>query len=65
MSKPSELLDSPPYGEMLICSSCWGEYSASKGDYWQHPEEDILCCEQPMELVVKTTVYDPVVRKVE
>ena len=64
MTKPSELLSSPPYGEMLVCHSCWDEFSAYKGDYWDRADQKLECngCGELLDLVVKSVRYDPVDR---
>jgi hypothetical protein len=50
-----------PYGTLLWCQTCGGEYSATQGDYFLRVPDSILtCCEQPLELVFKQTVFTPV-----
>lgn len=29
----------------LYCETCFGEYSATKGDYWDMPEEEAFTCD--------------------
>lgn len=44
---------------ILLCPRCGGEYSANKGDYWNHPQDyTFQCCDEPMLLVHKHTVYE-------
>jgi hypothetical protein len=46
---------------ILYCCECGGEYSANAGDYWNAiPETVMTCCDEPMCLVTKRTVYEPV-----
>ncbi len=53
-----------PYPRPLLkCSVCQGEYSANRGDYFMaHPDTVMMCCDEPMALVVKRTVYAEVSR---
>lgn len=45
-------------GRFLLCRICGGEYSAHKGDYWNHPQEYVFkCCDEPMSLMTKKQVY--------
>lgn len=47
---------------MLHCEICGADFSADRGDYFMcHPDYVPECCEEPMQLVTKHTVY----RKVE
>ena len=42
----------------LYCRECGGEYSANAGDYFmRRPGNVLTCCEVPLELCVKKTVY--------
>jgi len=46
---------------LLLCRECGAEYSANAGDYWDSPDEHVFeCCGEPMELVTRRTVYEPV-----
>lgn len=46
---------------ILYCSICEGEYSANAGDYWSCSDDTVLtCCDEPLLLVVKSTVYKQV-----
>jgi hypothetical protein len=46
---------------VLYCRDCGAEYSANKGDYFMHPPTyPFFCCDQPMILVVKKTVFEEV-----
>lgn len=45
---------------VLYCVHCGDEYSANKGDYFDTPEDEVMTCptcEEPMQLVVKTTTF--------
>ena len=45
---------------LLFCYICGGEYSADRGDYFMIPANHVLtCCGEPLALVVKKTVYEP------
>ena len=46
---------------ILACQGeCGGEFSASRGDYWNVPEDTFMtCCGKPMILVTKHTIYRP------
>lgn len=42
----------------LLCLECGGEYSADAGDYFMaRPDTVMRCCERPMALVTRSTVY--------
>ena len=42
----------------LFCRVCSGAFSANSGDYFMaRPDTILKCCGEPMELVVKQTVY--------
>jgi hypothetical protein len=46
----------------LFCECCGGEYSATRGDYWQKPVTEVFaCCDEPMRLVRKVTTLVDVV----
>jgi len=48
---------------MLYCPLCQGQYSADPGDYWSvNPDLILECCETPMRLVWRETVYRPLKR---
>lgn len=43
---------------ILYCLDCYGEYSANKADYFMMSDDDpFMCCNVPMILVTKTTMY--------
>jgi hypothetical protein len=44
---------------ILLCvGECGGEFSATRGDYFQLPADHIFeCCDEPMRLVFKRTRY--------
>ena len=43
---------------LLHCTVCGGDYSANAGDYFMaNPDTVLKCCEFPMVLAVKQTVY--------
>jgi len=45
---------------VLYCVVCGSEYSANRGDYFScSPDHVLTCCEQPLQLAVKHTVYKP------
>lgn len=47
---------------VLYCEWCGGEYSANPSDYFAAPPDRVLeCCEEPLRLVLKRTVYEDVV----
>ena len=44
---------------ILYCTVCGAEYSANAGDYWScQPDYEFICCDMPMQLVIKRTVYE-------
>lgn len=44
---------------ILKCWFCETEYSANAGDYFSLPKSEVLtCCGEPLEHVVKRTVYE-------
>lgn len=46
---------------ILLCRVCGGEYSANAGDYWNTKPQHILkCCGEPMDHVIKKTIYEKV-----
>ncbi len=46
---------------ILYCTECGGEYSADKSDYFMLPDTEIMmCCDIPLQLVMKTTTYNKV-----
>lgn len=46
---------------ILFCGCCGGEYSANRSDYfWATTNYVFKCCDKPLELVKKQTVYEPV-----
>lgn len=53
-----QILEPEYKGICMKCFICNGEYSASKGDYWDYPDTWVFrCCDEPMELVRKQTKY--------
>lgn len=43
---------------LMFCPICTSEYSANRGDYWNVPDDYVFkCCNVPMQLVTKQTVY--------
>jgi hypothetical protein len=45
----------------LFCAICHGEASANAGDYFMaRPSYVFTCCDEPMQLVTKHTVYESV-----
>jgi len=62
--KVSELKDQigqPGPRPLLYCTVCGAEYSANAGDYWNCSRDmDMLCCDEPLQLVMKRTVYKKV-----
>lgn len=45
----------------LRCFNCGNESSANKGDYFScKPDYVFMCCDEPMLLVTKQTVYTEV-----
>lgn len=50
-----------PRHPMLYCEDCGQTSSANPGDYWDLPKSHVfMCCEQPMRLVNRLTVYQDV-----
>lgn len=46
---------------ILYCRFCGAEYNTNTDDYWdKKPDYIFICCEEPMRLVVKHTVYKEV-----
>ncbi len=46
---------------ILYCKVCGAQYSANAGDYWDRPSDYVFeCCDQPMLLVVRRTVFTEV-----
>jgi hypothetical protein len=46
----------------LYCDCCGSQYSANKGDYFNHPEDyTFTCCGENMRLVKKITTFVDVV----
>ena len=46
---------------ILYCQECGSEYSANKGDYWNHPSNyPFYCCGLSMLLVQKKVIYSEV-----
>lgn len=46
---------------ILFCYACCSEYSADPADYtWMEPEDEMTCCEEPLTMVTKRTVMEPV-----
>ena len=46
---------------ILFCNICDAEYSANAGDYWNYsPDHEFICCDEPMQLVTKQIIYEPV-----
>lgn len=44
---------------ILLCQKCGAENSANKGDYFAaDPSWKFTCCNRPMQLVVKRTIYE-------
>ncbi len=57
--KVQDLPQNPPYGSLLLCRVCQGEYSATKGDYFlANPQQVMRCCGEPLAYVTKRTVYE-------
>ena len=45
----------------LKCFECGAEVSANSGDYFMsHPDLVMMCCDQPLRLVTRATVYTKV-----
>lgn len=56
-----ELPVKPKFGVHLHCWTCHGEYSAHRGDYFlSDPQQVMECCDEPLELLRKRTVYDDI-----
>jgi len=46
---------------ILVCERCGAESSANKGEYFMRPlTYPFFCCDRPMILAVKMTVYEEV-----
>lgn len=46
---------------ILKCFQCGNECSAHRGDYFNRPETyPFFCCDFPMKIVIKRTVYEEV-----
>jgi len=46
---------------ILYCNVCGAQYSANAGDYWNRPgNTELLCCDEPMQLVIKKIIFEPI-----
>lgn len=46
---------------ILRCDECGASFSANKGDYFAaHPDTPMMCCGEPLVMVVKREVYERV-----
>lgn len=58
--KPSEL---PECGNsILYCRKCRGEFSATRGDYWDCPDKPMKCCGVNLALARRVTYVEEVAR---
>lgn len=49
-----DITDRDRRGELLYCRKCGGEYSATRGDYWNmDPRKPFKCCGVNMLLVTR------------
>lgn len=46
-------------GALLYCNECGGEYSADSSDYFMARDTyEFKCCEMPLALITKKTIYE-------
>lgn len=61
MTTTADLIDTND--EHLLCLRCGATFSANKPDYfWRAPDELFEHCGEPMQLVTRRVVYEPVKR---
>lgn len=57
----NELPIVPATNVCLMCFVCMVGGAASRGDYWfLHPDDELNCCGQPMQLVKRVVSYAPI-----
>jgi hypothetical protein len=53
--KPSQLPVNPKSGVHLVCiRGCYGQYSATRGDYFNRPQDETMTCYAPLDVLDDT-----------